>query len=123
MVCVCVTKIKDGVTIMYEYFRALHQRFFREPDYKELHQQIEENRKTLAEKLTPEDRKRLLRMLDAQSSLKNEVSLESFAAGFKLAAGITKELEEDGAYSFDGEVEKQIENSNPEPCYKQRSVL
>ena len=91
---------------MYEYFRALHQRFFREPDYKELHQQIEENRKALAEKLTPEDRKHLLRMLDAQNHLKNEVSLESFAAGFKLAAGIARELEESGVYSFDSEMEE-----------------
>ena len=47
----------------------------------------------LAEKLIPEDRKCLLRMLDAQNHLKNEVSLESFAAGFKLAAGIAKKLE------------------------------
>ena len=77
---------------MYEYFRALHQRFFREPDHTELHKEIEENRKALAEKLGPEDRRRLLRVLDTQSYLKNEVSLESFAAGFKLAAGIAKEL-------------------------------
>ena len=90
---------------MYEYFRALHQRFFREPDHTELHEEIEENRKVLTEKLDPEDRKRLLRMLDAQSCLKNEVSLESFAAGFKLAAGIAKELEADGLYSYDTEVE------------------
>ena len=108
---------------MYEYFRALHQRFFHEPDHLNLHEQIEENRKAWTEKLTPEDRKRLLRLLDAQSCLKNEVSLESFAAGFKLAAGITKELEEGGAYSFDGEVKKRIEKSKSESCYKQRSVL
>ena len=91
---------------MYEYFRALHQRFFHEPYHTDMYQQIEENRKVLAEKLGPEDRKRLLRMLDAQSYLKNEVSLESFAAGFKLAAGIAKELEEGGVYSFDAEMEE-----------------
>ena len=54
--CLCCQN-EDEVTTVYEYFRALHQRFFREPDYKELHQQIEENRKTLAEKLAPENRK------------------------------------------------------------------
>ena len=90
---------------MYEYFRALHQRFFHEPDHADLYEEIEENRKKLAEKLAPEDRKRLLRMLDAQNHLKNEVSLESFTAGFKLAAGIAKELEADGLYSYDKEVE------------------
>ena len=94
---------------MYEYFRALHQRFFREPDHTELYEEIEKNRKALAEKLAPEDRKRLLRLLDAQSCLKNKVSLESFAAGFKLAAGIAKELEEGGVYSFDSEVEERFE--------------
>ena len=91
---------------MYEYFRALHQRFFREPDHTNLYEEIEENRKALAEKLAPEDRKRLLRMLDAQSCLKNEVSLESFTAGFKLAAGIAKEMGEGGVYSFDAEIEE-----------------
>ena len=73
---------------MYEYFRALHQRFFREPDHADMYEEIEENRKVLAKKLTPEDRKRLLRILDAQISLKNEAFLESFTAGFKLAAGM-----------------------------------
>ena len=97
---------------MYEYFRALHQRFFREPDYKDLHRQIEENRKVLVEKLAPEERKRLLRMLDAQNHLKNEDSLESFAAGFKLAAGIAKELEEGGIYSYDAELEEQREDKS-----------
>ena len=91
---------------MYEYFRALHQRFFREPDHADLYEEIEENRRALAEKLAPEDRKRILRMLDAQSCLKNEVSLESFVAGFKLATGIAKELEQGGVYSFDDEVEQ-----------------
>ena len=47
-----------------------------------------------------------MRMLDAQSYLKNEVSLESFAAGFKLSTGIAKELEESRVYSFDAEMEE-----------------
>ena len=35
--------------------------------------------------------------------------IESFAAGFKLAAGIAKELEADGLYSYNAEVDEQIE--------------
>ena len=58
--CLCCQN-EDEVTTMYEYFRALHQRFFREPDHADLYEEIEGNRKVLAEKLTPEDRKRLLR--------------------------------------------------------------
>ena len=50
---------------MYEYFRALHQRFFREPDHTELYEEIEENRKVLAENLGPEDRKHLLSASDS----------------------------------------------------------
>ena len=48
--CLCCQN-EDGVTIMYEYFRALHQRFFRELDHANLYEEIEENRKVLAEKL------------------------------------------------------------------------
>ena len=35
--------------------------------------------------------------------MQEEISLASFTAGFKLAAGIAKELEADGIYSFDEE--------------------
>ena len=62
----------------------------------------------LAEHLDKTQRILLLRLLDAESRLKNEVSLESFAAGFKLAAGIAKELQADGLYSYEEEIEQRI---------------
>ena len=58
--------------------------------------------------MNPSQRKLLLRLLDVQGYLKNNVSLENFAAGFKLATEIAKELEADGLYSYDSEVELQI---------------
>ena len=41
--------------------------------------------------------------MDSQNLLKEEISLASFTAGFKLAWGLSKELEADGLYSFDEE--------------------
>ena len=94
---------------MYEYLQALHQRFFRELEHNDLHEEINTLRQKLEGNMNPSQRKLLLRLLDVQDYLKNDVSLESFAAGFKLAAGIAKELEADGLYSYNAEVEKEIE--------------
>ena len=96
---------------MYEYLQALHQRFFREPEHTDLHEEIAKLRQELDTELNPDQQKRLLRLLDVLGYLKNDVSLESFAAGFKLAAGIAKELETDDLYSFDTETEQQIAKS------------
>ncbi len=93
---------------MYEYLQALHQRFFQEPEHTDLHEEIEKLRQELEGELSPSQRKCLLRLLDVQGYLKNDVSLESFTAGFKLAAGIAKELEADGLYSYNAEVENEI---------------
>ena len=88
---------------MNDYMRALHQRFFREPECKEQKQEIETNRQKLQKRLLKSERRVLLRILDAESLMQEEISLASFTAGFKLAAGIAKELEADGIYSFDEE--------------------
>ena len=96
---------------MYEYLQALHQRFYHEPEHTALHKEIQTLRYNLNAVLNESDQRIFLRLLDAQNELKNEVSLESFAAGFKLASGIAKELEADGVYSFDAEIEQQIEKS------------
>lgn len=93
---------------MYEYLQALHQRFFCEPELSALNNDIEAARQKLVEHLDKPQRILLLRLLDAESRLKNEVSLESFAAGFKLAAGIAKELQADGLYSYEEEIEQRI---------------
>lgn len=50
----------------------------------------------------------LLRLLDAESLMQEEISPASFTAGFKLAAGIAKELEADGIYSFDEEETERL---------------
>lgn len=42
-------------------------------------------------------------LVDDQALLREETSLASFTAGFKLAWGIAKELEADGLYPFEQE--------------------
>ena len=81
---------------MNDYMRALHQRFFREPECKEQKQEIETNRQKLQKRLLKSERRVLLRILDAESLMQEEVSLASFTAGFRLAAGIARELETEG---------------------------
>ena len=93
---------------MYEYLQALHKRFFQEPRHDKLRQPIEQIRRELVPTLNPSQRRLLLRLLDSQCALKNEISLDSFVAGFKLAAGIAKELETEGLYSYDSEIEERI---------------
>ena len=50
-----------------------------------------------------EDKRKLLLIVDSMDAIRDEISLASFMAGFKLAWGISRELEADGLYSYDEE--------------------
>ena len=76
---------------MNDYMRALHQRFFREPDVSELEEDIENTRQEVRDFLDKMQRRRLMHLVDSQNLLKEEISLASFAAGFKLAWGLCKD--------------------------------
>ena len=93
---------------MNDYMRALHQRFFRAPTCAEQQHEIEFTRQELQKRLLKSELRMLLRILDAQALMQEEISLASFTAGFKLAAGIAKELEADGIYSFDKEETERL---------------
>ena len=88
---------------MNDYMQALHQRFFREPECADVREEIEELRQELRETLQKPERRKLLRLVDVQNLLREETSLASFMAGFKLAWGLAQELEADGLYSFEDE--------------------
>mgnify|MGYP000568205861 CR=1 FL=1 len=92
---------------MNDYMTALHQRFYREPDFSELEEEIEEARQEVRDCLDKMQRSRLMHLVDTQNLLREETSLASFTAGFKLAWGIARELEADGLYSFDSEQEQR----------------
>jgi len=89
---------------MYDYMKALQKRFDRQ-SHPELDTQIERAQEELRRDMDAVERKKLLRLLDAQNTLLAESTLMSFTAGFKLAAGIAGEL---GApYSFDAAEEEK----------------
>ena len=70
---------------MNDYMRALHQRFFREPECADVRREIEELRQELREQLDRRNREKLLKLVDLGIELREETSLASFMAGFKLA--------------------------------------
>ena len=92
---------------MYDYMKALQKRFDHQ-SHPELDTQIEYVREKLRRDMDAAERKKLLRLLDAQNALLTESTLMSFTAGFKLACGMAKELEADGLYSFEREEEEHI---------------
>ena len=90
---------------MNDYMRALHQRFFREPAYTDVREKIAELRRELRVRLDRQDREKLLKLADLGIELREETSLASFMAGFKLAWGLARKLEADGLYFFEDEEE------------------
>ena len=92
---------------MYDYMKALQKRFDWQ-SHPELDTQIERAREELRRDTDAVERKKLLRLLDAQNALLAKSTLMSFTAGFKLAWGMVKELEADGLYSFEREEEEHI---------------
>ena len=92
---------------MYDYMKALQKRFDRQ-EHSELDAQVEHAHEELRRDMDAARRGKLLRLLDAQNTLLAESKLMSFTAGFKLAWGMTKELEADGLYSFEREEEEHI---------------
>ena len=59
----------------------------------------------LHDELSREQKKLLLRYLDAEESFRNAEKLDSFFSGFRLARGIENELNRVPQYSFDDEAE------------------
>ena len=92
---------------MNDYMTALHQRFYREPDFSELEEEIEQTHQEVRDCLDKMQRRRLMHLVDTQNLLREETSLASFTAGFKLAWGIARELEADCLYSFQKEEEQR----------------
>lgn len=84
--------------------RALHQRFFHEPECVELSKELESIRSNLRDKLDRQDREKLMKLVDLEIELREETSLASFIAGFQLAFGIARELRH---YSFEDEEEQR----------------
>ena len=87
---------------MYKYMRALEGRFTPKPSH-ERRQELEAKRQEVAALLDKQGRKKLLRLVDAHTMAQEEMALESFIAGFRLAWGIATELSINGSYSDEQE--------------------
>jgi hypothetical protein len=90
---------------MRDYMMALHQRFCKEPECKEVKKQLLEVEQELHQKLDRRGQEQLLKLADLENELLDETSLESFLSGFKLALGIAAELAP--LYSFDDDEERR----------------
>ena len=93
---------------MYDYMQALQARF--SPEILCVEQQAEVMRlhRRLRKKLDRKQRRQLLELVDAEARLRDDVSLESLIAGFRLAYGIAHELGVEPTYSFRQEEEQRI---------------
>jgi hypothetical protein len=90
---------------MRDYMMALHQRFCKEPECREIKQKIREVERDLHQTLDRRGQEQLLKLADLQNELQEDISLESFLSGFKLALGIAAELAP--FYSFDDDEEQR----------------
>ena len=98
---------------MYNYMRALEDRFAPKPSHKR-RQELETKRQEVAALLDKQGRKKLLRLVDAHTMAREEMALVSFIAGFRLAWGIAMELGSDGSYSYEQEQEEINRRKNCE---------
>ena len=89
---------------MYDYMKALHARFCREPELQKVRAELDRSYREIKARLGQQDQETLLQLADMENELRQETSLTSFIAGFQLGMGIARELE---PYSFEDEEEKQ----------------
>ena len=89
---------------MYDYMKALHARFCREPELQKAREELDQAYKEIKARLGQQDQETLLQLADLENELREEASLTSFIAGFRLGMGIAGELE---PYCFEDEEEKR----------------
>ena len=89
---------------MYDYMKALHARFCREPELQKVRAELDRSYREIKARLGQQDQETLLQLADLENELREEVSLTSFIAGFQLGMGIAGEMER---YCFEDEEEKR----------------
>ena len=89
---------------MHDYMKALHARFCREPELQKVQEELEQAYREIKARLGQQDQETLLQLADLENELREEASLTSFIAGFRLGMGIAGELE---PYCFEDEDERR----------------
>ena len=90
---------------MKDYMMALNQRFCKEPECRVVRKDLEAVHQDLYQALDRRGQEQMLKLADLENELQEEISLESFSSGFKLALGIAAELAP--LYSFDDDEEQR----------------
>ena len=75
--------------------KELYDYFYVRPELDEQENEVEECHKALIAALEKPERKLVLRIIDAQDSIREQTSLDSFIAGFELAWRLLAELHND----------------------------
>lgn len=75
--------------------KELYDCFYIRPKFDEQEKEVEECHKTLIAALEKPERKLVLGIIDAQDSIREQTSLDSFIAGFELAWRLSAELNND----------------------------
>ena len=88
---------------MHDYMKALHARFCWEPELQKVRVELERTYREIKARLGQQDQETLLQLADLENELREEASLTSFIAGFRLGMGIAGELE---PYCFEDEDER-----------------
>ena len=78
---------------MYDYMKALHARFCKEPELQKVRAEMERAYREIKARLGQQDQETLLQLADLENELREEASLTSFIAGFRLGMGIAGEME------------------------------
>ena len=89
---------------MFDYMRALHARFCRAPELQKVRAELDRSYREIKARLGQQDQETLLQLADLENELREEASLTSFIAGFRLGMGIAGELE---PYCFEVEDERR----------------
>ena len=89
---------------MHDYMKALHARFCKEPELQKVRAEMERTYREIKARLGQQDQETLLQLADLENELREETSLTSFIAGFRLGMGIAGELE---PYCFEDEDERR----------------
>ena len=89
---------------MHDYMKALHARFCREPELQKAREELDQAYREIKARLGQQDQETLLQLADLENELREETSLTSFIAGFRLGMGIVGEIE---PYCFEDEDERR----------------
>ncbi|MBS6216434.1 MAG: hypothetical protein KH704_05875 [Clostridiales bacterium] len=83
------------MTMENKLLKELYDHFYTRPELDEQENEVEECHKALIAALEKPERKLVLRIIDAQDSIREQTSLDSFIAGFELAWRLSAEVHND----------------------------